>query len=195
MFTGIIEQTGTVKEVVSNGSNKTFWIAAALSAELKVDQSLAHNGVCLTVEELTAGAHRVTAIDETLQKTTLGQWQPGDLLNLERCMLLNGRLDGHIVQGHVDTVVTCTDVVTREGSWEYRFRFDGQFAPLLIEKGSVTLNGTSLTVFNLTDSEFTVAIIPYTYTYTNIHQLKPGSQANAEFDMLGKYVTRFMQFR
>jgi riboflavin synthase len=195
MFTGIIEQTGTVQEVITTGSNTTFWVASALSEELKIDQSLAHNGACLTVEEVKNGMHRVTAIEETLVKTNLGQWAAGTLVNLERCMQLNGRLDGHIVQGHVDTVAHCTEVHTKEGSWEFSFEFDPKFAALLIEKGSVTLNGTSLTVFNVTGNQFSVAIIPYTYEHTNIKQLQAGGTVNIEFDMIGKYVNRFLQLR
>jgi riboflavin synthase len=195
MFTGIIEQTGTVQEVIATGSNKTFWVASALWGELKVDQSIAHNGVCLTVEAVKNGMHRVTAIAETLAKTNLSRWAAGTPVNLERCMQLNGRLDGHIVQGHVDAVATCTQVLARDGSWEYSFAFDAEFAALVIEKGSITLNGTSLTVFNVSHTQFSVAIIPYTYTHTNIGQLQPGDTVNIEFDMIGKYVNRFLQLR
>jgi riboflavin synthase len=195
MFTGIIEQLGRVSAVITEGSNYTFWVASGLSDTLKVDQSLSHNGVCLTVEELRPGMHRVTAIAETLAKTNLHQWQAGTVVNLERCLVMNGRLDGHIVQGHVDTVATCTGVTDRQGSWEYRFSFDPHFAPLLIEKGSVALNGTSLTVFNVDKDAFSVAIIPYTYEHTNIHTLQPGDLVNIEFDMMGKYVQRHLQLR
>jgi riboflavin synthase len=195
MFTGIIENTGIVKDILSNGTNKTFWISSSLSNELKIDQSLSHSGVCLTVEEIKDGLHRVTAIEETLLKTNLGQLQVGAAVNLERCMQLNGRLDGHIVQGHVDTVAECTAVVEKEGSWEYNFTFPDQFGPLIIEKGSVCLNGISLTVFNVTKDGFTVAIIPYTYHHTNMTSLKKGDSVNIEFDMVGKYVHRFMQLK
>ncbi len=190
MFTGIIENTGIVKEISSLGTNKTFWIHSPLSNKLKIDQSLSHNGVCLTVEEIAGGSHRVTAIEETLFKTNLWQWQPGTIINLERCMVLNGRLDGHIVQGHVDTVAECNAVVEKEGSWEYTFSFSVEFASLVIEKGSVTLNGISLTCFNVGINNFTVAVIPYTYQHTNINALKKGDEVNIEFDIVGKYINR-----
>jgi riboflavin synthase len=195
MFTGIIENTGTVTDIFVNGTNKTFWISSPLSNELKIDQSLSHSGVCLTIEEIKDGMHRVTAIEETLLKTNLSQLQPGEIVNLERCMQLNGRLDGHIVQGHVDTVAECTAVVEKEGSWEYSFIFPQEFSPLIIEKGSVSLNGISLTVFNVTEAGFTIAVIPYTYDHTNISSLKKGDRVNIEFDMVGKYVHRFMQLK
>jgi riboflavin synthase len=193
MFTGIIENTGIVKEIVTNGTNKIFWIASTLSTELKIDQSLSHNGVCLTVEEIKESMHRVTAIAETLAKTNLEQWEPGTVVNLERCMQMNGRLDGHIVQGHVDAVAECTAVFEKDGSWEYSFKFPETFAGLVIEKGSVTVNGTSLTLFNVGKDSFTVAIIPYTYHHTNINTINKGSLVNIEFDILGKYVQRMLQ--
>jgi riboflavin synthase len=195
MFTGIIEQTGTIESVSRSGSNTSFWVTSPLSAELKVDQSISHNGVCLTVEEIDGNRHRVTAISETLQKTNLGDWQQGHIINLERCLAMNGRLDGHIVQGHVDTVADCISAEALDGSWEYTFRFDPRFAELLIEKGSVSVNGTSLTCFNVTRDQFTVAIIPYTYEHTSIRQLQPGSRVNIEFDMVGKYVVRKMSLQ
>jgi riboflavin synthase len=190
MFTGIIETIGQVEEITATGTNKTFWISSSLSHELKIDQSISHNGVCLTVEAVEANRHQVTAIAETLQKSNLDHWQKGDLVNLERCMLMNGRLDGHIVQGHVDTTATCIDKKTLDGSWEYRFRFPEQFGTLVIEKGSISLNGISLTIFNVSDNEFTVAIIPYTFEHTNIQDIQPGTTVNLEFDMVGKYVNR-----
>ncbi|ULQ58158.1 riboflavin synthase [Flavihumibacter rivuli] len=190
MFTGIIESLGTIAALETSGTNKIFWVSSPISHELKIDQSVAHNGVCLTVDALKDGQHRVTAIAETLEKTNLGELQPGDLLNLERCMVMNGRIDGHIVQGHVDGTGTCTGVKDLDGSWEYRFSIDPQFAPLIIEKGSICINGTSLTLFNVTTDSFSVAIIPYTYEHTNINQLVPGSKVNLEFDMIGKYVNR-----
>lgn len=193
MFTGIIENTGIVKEIITNGTNKTFWIASPLSTALKIDQSLSHNGVCLTVEEIKESMHRVTAIAETLAKTNLEQWKPGTVVNLERCMQMNGRLDGHIVQGHVDAVAECTGVNEKDGSWEYSFKFPETFAGLVIEKGSVTLNGTSLTLFNVGKDSFTVAIIPYTYHHTNVNNVNKGSFVNIEFDILGKYVQRMLQ--
>ena len=193
MFTGIIEHAGTVKEVQDKGGNKSFWIASPLVHELKVDQSLSHNGVCLTVEEISNGLHRVTAIAETLLKTNLGNWKTGDTINLERCMPLNGRLDGHIVQGHVDDIAECIDVKINEGSREYRFRFDPKFAKLVIEKGSVCVDGISLTAYNVSGDSFCVAIIPYTYEHTNIKNVEPKSIVNIEFDILGKYITRFLE--
>ncbi len=193
MFTGIIEQTGTVKQIISSGSNKTFWISSPIAAELKVDQSLSHNGVCLTVEEIKEGMHRVTAIEETLIKTNLGKLENGSIINLERCMQLNGRLDGHIVQGHVDTIATCFEVISKAGSWEYGFAFDKKFAPLIIEKGSVTVNGISLTCFNVTEDRFTVAIIPYTFEHTNMSRIRKGDVVNIEWDVVGKYVQRIMK--
>lgn len=193
MFTGIIEKTGVVKEIISNGTNKTFWISSALSSELKVDQSLSHNGICLTVEEVLDGTHRVTAIEETLKKTNAGQWQAGSLVNLERCMQLNGRLDGHIVQGHVDATAECISIVEKDGSWEYTFSFPAAFSALVIEKGSVTLNGISLTLFNVGDTNFSVAVIPYTYNNTNINTVKKGDWVNVEFDVVGKYVQRIVK--
>lgn len=192
MFTGIIEAVGTVQSVEKQGTNATFWISSPISDELKVDQSVSHNGVCLTVEEVKAGIHRVTAIEETLKKTNLNTWQPGTLANLERCMTMNGRIDGHIVQGHVDTTATCITKKDTGGSWEFTFEFVREFAPLVIEKGSISLNGISLTVFNVDVSLFTVAIIPYTYTHTNIQLVSEGSTVNIEFDMIGKYVNRML---
>jgi riboflavin synthase len=190
MFTGIIEQTGTVTKITGQGSNKTFWISSPLSSQLKIDQSLSHNGVCLTVEEVKDDTHRVTAIAETLIKTNLNTWQVGTQVNLERCMQMNGRLDGHIVQGHVDATVICTRVIEKMGSWEYSFEFDEQFAGLVIEKGSICINGISLTLFNIGKNNFTVAIIPYTYEHTNMQHLQMGSIVNIEFDVLGKFIQR-----
>ena len=192
MFTGIIESLGTVRTVDANGTNKTFWIVSNLSNELKVDQSLSHNGVCLTVEEIKEGSHRVTAIEETLRKTNLGQWHIGDRINLERCLAMNGRLDGHIVQGHADTTATCLRRKQLEGSWEFRFEFPGKFSHLVIEKGSIGLNGISLTVFNVKKNRFDIAVIPYTFEHTNISSVDKGSIVNLEFDLIGKYVTRLL---
>lgn len=190
MFTGIIETIGTIEEVKSTGTNKTFWISSPLSPEFKIDQSISHSGVCLTVEEVQGNRHRVTAIAETLQKTNLGHWETGGLVNIERCMLMNGRLDGHIVQGHVDTTAICIHKQELDGSWEFRFRFPAQFGTLVIEKGSISLNGISLTIFNVSDNEFSVAIIPYTYEHTNIKSISSQSIVNLEFDMVGKYINR-----
>lgn len=195
MFTGIIETLGKVKEVLKTGTNLSFWIQSSLAPELKVDQSLSHNGVCLTVEAVKDGLHKVTAIDETLRKTNLGSLYEGSLVNLERCLQMNGRLDGHIVQGHVDSTAKCTSVIEKNGSWEYSFEVDPGYASLMIEKGSITLNGISLTIFNVTVDSFTVAIIPYTYEHTNMQQLLQGNVVNIEFDMIGKYVNRIQGFQ
>ncbi len=191
MFTGIIESLGKIHSIETNGTNRTFWVGSSLSQELKIDQSLSHNGVCLTVEEIKDNLHRVTAIEETLEKTNLGGWQPGDLVNLERCMVMNGRLDGHIVQGHVDATAGCIERTDRSGSWEYRFEFPKKFSHLVIEKGSISLNGISLTVFNVKRSRFDIAIIPYTFEHTNIQSVLPGARVNLEFDIIGKYISRF----
>jgi riboflavin synthase len=190
MFTGIIEELGTVTNITQNASNVTFTIESSLAHQLKVDQSVSHNGVCLTVESISNNTYQVTAIAETLAKTNLGKWQVNHLINLERCMLMNGRLDGHIVQGHVDDVATCTQISNQNGSWLYSFEFNPKFAALVIEKGSVCVNGTSLTAFNVQLNSFSVAIIPYTYQHTNIHQLQLGNTVNIEFDILGKYLLR-----
>ncbi len=193
MFTGIIETTGSITGIETTGTNKTFWISSSISQELKIDQSVSHNGVCLTVEEIKNGAHRVTAIAETLEKTALNNWQLGDSINLERCLMMNGRLDGHMVQGHVDTIATCTQAAELAGSWQYSFQFPSQFAGLLVEKGSVAINGISLTVFNVSNDHFSVAIIPYTYEHTNMQNVKEGTTVNLEFDIIGKYVLRNAQ--
>ncbi len=195
MFTGIIESLGLIEAIELNGTNATFWVSSSLSDELKVDQSLSHSGVCLTVEEVIEGMHRVTAIEETLKKTNLGTWKAGTLINLERCMQLNGRLDGHIVQGHVDATATCIKKIALDGSWEYTFQFQEQFAHLVIEKGSISVNGISLTCFNVTANSFTVAIIPYTFEHTNMKQLEEGNLINIEFDIIGKYVQRMAQLK
>ncbi len=190
MFTGIIETMGTVKEVLISGTNRSFWIESDLSGMLKIDQSVAHNGVCLTVDALQDGRHRVTAIEETLQKTHLGSWKEGSSVNIERCLMMGGRLDGHMVQGHVDTVGNCLDVHDQNGSWLFTLSFPETFAHLMIEKGSICLNGISLTAFSVTKNSFQIAIIPYTWEHTNMHALKPGDAINLEFDMVGKYIQR-----
>ena len=192
MFTGIIEHTGIVTAISESGTNKTFAISSPVSNELKIDQSVSHNGVCLTVEAIEEGTHKLTAIEETLKKTNLGDLKIGDTVNLERCMVMNGRLDGHIVQGHVDTTAVCVAKDNRHGSWEFRFQFPEEFAALVIEKGSISVNGISLTVFNVAVNEFTVAIIPYTFEHTNIKDIVLGSRVNIEFDTIGKYLKRFM---
>ena len=190
MFTGIIEKMGVVKKIIDNKSNKTFWIKSPISSKLKVDQSVSHDGVCLTIEEIKTDQHRVTAVAETLSKTMLGNWQPGHIVNIERCMKLNDRLDGHLVQGHADATATCIGRTEKDGSWEFRFEFPVQFADLIVEKGSITLNGISLTAFNVSDNSFDVAIVPYTFENTNIKEIAPGAKANLEFDILGKYINR-----
>ena len=195
MFTGIIETTGIVKDIISSGTNKTFWVVSPFSTELTIDQSVSHNGVCLTVEEIKDGTHKVTAIEETLLKTDLNNWKVESVINMERCLQMNGRLDGHIVQGHVDTVATCINTIAKNGSWEYIFEFDKKFATLIIEKGSIAINGISLTIFNVKENSFTVAIIPYTYQYTNMQYLKTGNRVNIEFDMIGKYVSRIASLK
>jgi riboflavin synthase len=193
MFTGIIESTGTITDIYKNGTNRTFWIESPLSPELKVDQSLAHDGVCLTVEEIINNRHRVTAVMETLEKTNLQDWENGKAVNLERCLALNGRLDGHLVQGHVDTTGTILKITEQDGSWQYIVSYPQHFASLVIEKGSITINGISLTAFNITRNSLEVAIIPYTYQHTAIRHLKTDDKVNLEFDLIGKYVTRNLQ--
>lgn len=195
MFTGIIEATGIVKEVILNGSNFTFWIESFLSNELKVDQSVSHSGVCLTVEEIAGNTHRVTAIDETLQKTNLATWNKGTIVNIERCLKMDSRLDGHMVQGHVDATGICTKKEEKEGSWEFEVGFPKQFAELIIEKGSICINGISLTAFNVKKKHFTVAIIPYTFAHTNMQTLNEGDKVNLEFDVIGKYILRRLSLK
>ena len=190
MFTGIVETTGIVEKMESVGSNISFWISSSLADALKVDQSLAHDGVCLTVEQIEGNLHKVTAIDETLQKTCLGAWETGRTINLERAMMLGGRLDGHLVQGHVDAKGTCISVENKEGSWLLRISFPPKFGALIIEKGSICMNGISLTAFEVSKDAFSVAIIPYTYEHTNINHVIAGNIVNLEFDMLGKYILR-----
>lgn len=193
MFTGIIETMGTLQAIRQEGSNVHFTIASALAPELKVDQSVAHDGVCLTVTSVADGVHTVTAIAETLQKTSLGAWEQGKQVNLERCLPANGRFDGHFVQGHVDTTVQLLDVKDQNGSWLLTLELPASFAHLMIDKGSVCLNGISLTAFGLAEGSFNVAIIPYTWEHTNIHSWKPGQRINVEWDILGKYLERWRQ--
>ena len=190
MFTGIVESLGKVVSLENNGTNKTFWIESNISADLKIDESISHSGVCLTVEDIKNRTHRVTAIKETLDKTNLGDLISGDLVNLERSMIMNGRIDGHIVQGHVDCVADCIDKKEMNGSWEYIFRVKKKFAPLIIEKGSICINGVSLTAFNVRRKKFTVAIIPYTFEHTNFFTIEIKSTVNIEFDVFGKYIQR-----
>lgn len=192
MFTGIIETLGTVTQLVKDQSNLHISIAADIAKELKIDQSVAHNGVCLTVVAVSDHQYTVTAIDETLQKTALGSLTLGDLVNLERCMQMNGRLDGHIVQGHVDQTAICTQVLTQDGSWVFTFEYDANLGNVTVEKGSVCVNGISLTVVNSGANTFSVAIIPYTFEHTNLQQVGVGDKVNLEFDIIGKYVAKMM---
>ena len=191
MFTGIIETTGIVNAVEANEMNLSLWVTSSLSKQLRVDQSVSHDGVCLTVDDISGNMHRVTAIEETLSKTNLGGRKKGDVINLERCMQLNGRLDGHLVQGHIDSTATCIGVEEKKGSHEYRFQIPAEFTHLVIEKGSVCINGISLTAFDIKFNSFKVAIIPYTYEHTNINTIQIDSAVNIEFDIIGKYLARF----
>ncbi len=195
MFTGIIESLGKVISIENKGSNKSFWIESEISPHLKIDESISHDGVCLTIEEFNDTAHKVTAIKETIDKTTLANWLPGNIVNLERSMLINGRLDGHIVQGHIDSTACCINKKELNGSWEFTFEFDKQYAVLVIEKGSVCLNGVSLTAFNVRKKKFSVAIIPYTFEHTNFSQIQKDSIINIEFDLMGKYVKRAIDLK
>ena len=195
MFTGIIEALGTITEVKESQANRSFWIRSPITKELKVDQSVSHNGVCLTVESVVGDVHRVTAVNETLIKTNLGSWKAGDTINLERSVTFSGRLDGHIVQGHVDATALLSKKEDMKGSWELTFSYPEAFAALVIEKGSISVNGISLTVFGVTNNSFKVAIIPYTYEHTNLQHLSVSDKVNIEFDMMGKYVNRIMSLR
>jgi len=192
MFTGIIETLGEVTAIKTEHTNIHFTISSAISHELKIDQSVAHNGVCLTVVALNDGNHTVTAIDETLSKTSLGQLKVGSKINLERCMQMNARLDGHIVQGHVDQTAICIKREELDGSWEYRFKYDASSGNVTVEKGSACVNGISLTVVNSQSDEFSVFIIPYTFDHTNLQEVQVGDTVNLEFDIIGKYVARLM---
>lgn len=189
MFTGIIERVEKVSRLEKEGSNLRLRISSTLVPELQVDQSIAHNGVCLTVEKLHSDSYEVVAVEETLNKTNLGDLESGDLVNIERCMMLNDRLDGHIVQGHVDSTATVESVEEKEGSWIYRFKLS-EPSKLIVEKGSICINGVSLTAFEVSDDAFTVTIIPYTYEHTNFKTLRAGDTINLEFDIIGKYVQR-----
>ena len=194
MFTGIIENLAKVAKVEKSQSNLELYIESTLASELKVDQSVAHNGVCLTVVEIFGDrTYRVTAIEETIDKTNLGDLTEGDSINLERCMTLGARLDGHIVQGHVDQIGICENIQEKDGSWIYTFSYDTSMENVTVEKGSVTVNGTSLTVVNSSKGVFSVAIIPYTYENTVFNTLSKGDRVNLEFDVIGKYVARMME--
>jgi len=195
MFTGIIEALGEIKEVSKHQSNRIFYVRSELSSELKIDESLSHNGVCLTVENIENDIYRITAIEETLKKTNAGNWKTNDLINLERAMKINDRLDGHIVQGHIDGTGICIHKENKEGSVEFTFQYNENFAALIIEKGSICVNGVSLTAFNVSENNFTVAIIPYTFAHTNFNSLQKNDIVNLEFDILGKYVQRIMTMK
>jgi len=195
MFTGIIEAVAIVKEVISNGSNKTFWIESHLASQLKPDQSVSHNGVCLTIEEIKGNLYKITAIEETLAKTNLREWKVGSIVNIERSLTLSSRLDGHFVQGHVDATGVCLSKTEKRGSWEFEFEFPEKFAELVIEKGSICVNGISLTAFDVKTKSFKVAIIPYTFEHTNIKIINTGDKVNLEFDILGKYLARKMSLQ
>lgn len=192
MFTGIIETVGELKNIERDGGNIHFDVRSEISLELKVDQSVAHDGVCLTVVKVGGGIHRVTAIKETLEKSCLGQWKVGDAINLERCMPVDGRFDGHIVQGHVDTRAICSTISEDEGSWRISFTHPNKRDFLTVQKGSITINGVSLTVVDSEVDSFSVALIPYTFAHTNFSKLKPGDEVNLEFDILGKYVAKLL---
>jgi riboflavin synthase len=193
MFTGIIEELGEITDLVRDQDNLHITVKSQLSKELKIDQSLAHNGVCLTVVKLGDNTHTITAIKETIDKSNIGNLTIGTKVNLERAMQLGARLDGHIVQGHVDQTAVCTEVKELEGSWLYTFSYDNSYNNLTIEKGSITVNGVSLTVVNSKPGSFSVAIIPYTYEHTNFHQIQLNDTVNLEFDVIGKYVARLME--
>jgi riboflavin synthase len=195
MFTGIIETLGTLVDVKKEQENLHLTVQSALTPELKIDQSVAHNGVCLTVVSKTDSTYTVTAIQETCLKTNIESWAVGDVINLERAMLLGARLDGHIVQGHVDQTGICTEIREADGSWYYSFEYDPTLHNITIEKGSITVNGVSLTVVNSKANAFSVAIIPYTYEHTNFHTFKVGTKVNLEFDVIGKYVSRLHGLR
>ena len=200
MFSGIVEEAATVVSLNKNKSNLDITLTCSFVNELKVDQSVSHNGVCLTVVKIEDNTYTVTAVQETLDRSNLGLLKPGSKVNVERSMMMNGRLDGHIVQGHVDQTAVCTNVVEADGSWYYTFEyaFDPEMAKrgyLTVDKGSVTVNGVSLTVVNPTDNSFSVAIIPYTHEHTNFCEIEKGSVVNIEFDIIGKYISRLMAFR
>jgi riboflavin synthase len=193
MFTGIVEEVGEIVEITKEQGNLNVQVAAAMTSELKIDQSVAHNGVCLTVVAIDDRSYQVTAIQETLEKTNLGNLSVGDSVNLERGMKLGARLDGHIVQGHVDQTAECVAIKEESGSWVFTFKYDPSLGNITIEKGSITINGVSLTVVNSEIDHFSVAIIPYTYEHTTFKDLKKGNTVNLEFDVIGKYVKRLTQ--
>ena len=191
MFTGIVESLGEIVDINEELDNIHFTVRSEISPELKIDQSLSHSGVCLTVVDIEKNCHTVTAVKETLDKSALKNLRKGDVFNLERAMKMGGRLDGHLVQGHVDDIAKCVDVKMNEGSWIFTFNFNEKFKNLIIEKGSICINGVSLTVFNVTNNSFDVTIIPYTYDNTNFNKINIGDIVNIEYDMIGKYLARF----
>jgi len=191
MFTGIVESLGEIVDINEELDNIHFTVRSEISPELKIDQSLSHSGVCLTVIDIEKDCHTVTAVKETLDKSALKNLKKGDVFNLERAMKMGGRLDGHLVQGHVDDIAKCVDVKVNEGSWIFTFSFNEKFKNLIIEKGSICINGVSLTVFNVTNNSFDVTIIPYTYDNTNFNKINVGDIVNIEYDMIGKYLARF----
>ena len=193
MFTGIIETLGEIVQLEKNQSNLDLWVKSKITSELKIDQSVAHNGVCLTVVDIDNDIYRVTAIEETLQKTNLNHLKQGDFVNLERAMLMNARLDGHMVQGHVDTTAICSHVSNQEGSWEFRFQFKDTPEFITVEKGSITVDGVSLTVVDSMEKEFSVAIIPYTYQHTRFQRYQCSDLVNIEFDVIGKYIHKILK--
>ncbi|MEZ4853099.1 riboflavin synthase [Flavobacterium sp.] len=195
MFTGIIETLGTVTFLKKEKDNLHITVETSITNELKIDQSVAHNGICLTVIAIDNTNYTVTAIQETINKTTIGKWKVGDIINIERAMKINSRLDGHIVQGHVDQTATCVNIENANGSWIFTFEYDPSLNNITIEKGSITVNGTSLTVVNSKHNEFSVAIIPYTYENTNFKTFKIGTTVNLEFDVVGKYVRRIYELQ
>jgi riboflavin synthase len=193
MFTGIVEGVARVEHIKTEGTNKHFVFSSAISNELKVDQSLSHNGVCLTITRIQGNSHEVTAVHETLLKSNLGALKTGDIVNLERCMVANGRFDGHIVQGHVDQIGTVQSIVDQNGSWLFTFAYDPALGNVTVEKGSIAVNGVSLTCFDSKEGSFSVAIIPYTFEHTNFKTLAQRDSVNLEFDIIGKYVKRIMK--
>lgn len=195
MFTGIIETIGQVKEITTSGENKNFWIESQLFSQLRVDQSISHNGVCLTIEELKDGLHRVTAVKETLEKTNLSHWQVNSRINLERSLQLSSRLDGHLVQGHADTTGTLIRQKDQDGSRRLTFEFPKKFRELIVEKGSISVNGISLTIFDVKKNCFKVAIIPYTWQHTNLQFIEMKDTVNLEFDLIGKYIARKLSLK
>ena len=193
MFTGIIETLGEIVQLEKNQSNLDLWVKSKITSELKIDQSVAHNGVCLTIVDIDKDIYKVTAIEETLQKTNLNHLKQGDFVNLERAMLMNARLDGHMVQGHVDTTAVCSHVSNQDGSWEFRFQFEDIPEFITVEKGSITVDGVSLTVVDSMEKEFSVAIIPYTYEHTRFQGYQPSDVVNIEFDVIGKYIHKILK--